>query len=663
MRVLATMAAVSLATFGSSAGALADEYPADTTTTGQVPINGSASANIDEAGDVDWFAVELQSGQQYAIDLEGAPTDMGTLPDPYLFLFDGAGTELDWNDDGGADFNSRLLFTPPTTGTYYVGAGAFGSAVGTYTLTVAEYVAPPDDYPADATTTGRVTIGDPVTGEIEAADDVDWFAVDMDPALSYRIDLEGAPTGAGSLSDPYLYIFDANGNQLDWNDDGGEGFNSGITFRPPTAGTYYIGAGAFAANTGTYRLSVSEFVAPPDDYPADMSTAGVAPISGSVTGSIEVADDEDWFAVQLSADLMYTIDLEGSPTGGGDLSDPYLHVYDDAGNEIDWNDDGGEGLNSSLTFSPPYSGTFYIGAAAFSTNVGSYTLSVAEFVPPPDDYPADMTTIGTLSPGGSVVGEIEVADDEDWFAIYMEAGISYAIDLEGVPTGMGTLSDPYLYLYDEDGFEVAWDDDGGTDFNSRLAYTPDFSGTYYIGASAFSSATGTYTLSAEEFFDDYPDDVNTHGTLAAGGSVNGDIEVAGDADWFAIYLEAGTAYVFDLEGSVTGMGSLSDPYLVLWDAEGYEIDWNDDGGTDFNSRLTFTPSYSDTYYLSAEAYGSNTGTYTLSATVQGGEPTTTVVSGDNLSIVIEMIDGETLRLSVPRNFLSEIDTIHIGPDD
>ena len=663
MRVLATMAAVSLATLGSSAGALADEYPADTTTTGQVPVNGSANANIDEAGDVDWFRVELQSGQQYAIDLEGSPTDMGTLPDPYLFLFDGAGTELDWNDDGGADFNSRLLFTPETTGTYYIGAGAFGSEVGTYTLSVAEYVAPPDDYPADATTTGRVTVGDSVTGEIEAADDVDWFAVDMDPARSYRIDLEGAPTGAGSLSDPYLYVFDANGNQLDWNDDGGEGFNSGLTFQPPTAGTYYIGAGAFAANTGTYRLSVSEFVAPPDDYPADMSTTGVAPVGGSVTGSIEVADDEDWFAVQLSADLMYTIDLEGAPTGGGDLSDPYLHIYDDAGNEIDWNDDGGEGLNSSLTISPPYSGTFYIGAAAFSTNVGSYTLSVAEFVAPPDDYPANMSTSGTISPGGSVVGEIEVVDDEDWFAIYMEAGISYAIDLEGTPTGMGTLSDPYLYLYDEDGYEVAWDDDGGTDFNSRLAYTPDFSGTYYIGASAFSSATGTYTLSVNEFFDDYPDDVNTHGSLAAGGSVNGDIEVAGDADWFAIYLDAGTTYVFDLEGSVTGMGTLSDPYLVLWDSEGYEIDWNDDGGTDFNSRLTFTPSYSDTYYLSAEAYGSNTGTYTLSASVQGVEPTHTVASGENLSIVIEMMDGETLRLSVPRNFLSEIDTIHIGPED
>ena len=63
------------------------------------------------------------------------------------------------------------------------------------------------------------------------------------------------------MSDPFLRgIFDENGNWISGtgDDDGGEGYNSRVTFTPDATGTYYVAAGAFGYLEGTYTLSVEE---------------------------------------------------------------------------------------------------------------------------------------------------------------------------------------------------------------------------------------------------------------------------------------------------------------------------------------------------------------------------------------------------------------------
>ena len=74
----------------------------------------------------------------------------------------------------------------------------------------------PDDYSADTSTTGSVAVGDSAaTGEIETARDFDWFAVELEAGMKYLIDLEGSPTGQGTLDDPILYgICDTNENRI-----------------------------------------------------------------------------------------------------------------------------------------------------------------------------------------------------------------------------------------------------------------------------------------------------------------------------------------------------------------------------------------------------------------------------------------------------------------
>ena len=68
-------------------------------------------------------------------------------------------------------------------------------------------------------------------------------------------------------------------------------------------------------------------------------------------------------------------------------------------------------------------------------------------------------------------------------------------------------------------------------------------------------------------------------------------------------------------GSPSGKGTLADTYLRLRDSAGTSITFDDDSGTGYDSRLTFTASSSGTYFLSAgSASSTGIGTYTVSAT-------------------------------------------------
>jgi hypothetical protein len=235
-----------------------------------------------------------------------------------------------------------------------------------------------------------------------------------------------------------------------------------------------------------------------------------------------------------------------------------------------------------------------------------------------DDYRGDTLTTGTIAAGGSVNANINFAGDQDWFRTTLTAGTTYWFSEEGSPTGQGTLPDSYLRVLSNDGTTVvASDDDSGAGFNSFIRYTPTVTGTYYVSAQAFGINTGTYRLS-EQVADDYAGTPATTGAIAAGGSVNANINFAGDQDWFRTTLTAGTTYWFSEEGSPTGQGTLPDAYMRLLSNDGTTVvASDDDSGVGFNSLISYTPTVTGTYYVSAQAFGSNTGTYRLSEQVSG----------------------------------------------
>src|SRR5262245_62058935 len=110
----------------------------------------------------------------------------------------------------------------------------------------------------------------------------------------------------------------------------------------------------------------------------------------------------------------------------------------------------------------------------------------------PDGVPGSTGTTFTLSSGSSVRGYVNSNGDQDWYAVTLTAGQTYTFALSGF--GTGALSDGYLRLLNSSGTEVANDDDSGPLANSKLTFTASSSGTYYISAQGFGTATGQYLL-------------------------------------------------------------------------------------------------------------------------------------------------------------------------
>lgn len=244
-----------------------------------------------------------------------------------------------------------------------------------------------------------------------------------------------------------------------------------------------------------------------------------------------------------------------------------------------------------------------------------------------DDYADNPNTSGVIDLGNTAFGTLETSGDRDWFAVTLEAGISYEFSLNGE-----LLSDPYLRIYDDSEMLVALNDDSNGSLDSQITFTATSTGTYYLEAGAFADLyRGSYTLSAQ-LTDDYASNQTTNGVVPIGGSALGELEQISDRDWFAIDLEAGATYDFFLEGE-----GLSDPYLRLYDEDGNFITYNDDTENSLDAAISFTATSTGTYYLSAGSFADvYTGTYELSAELISPPPTSESEPGETLNTALDL---------------------------
>ena len=229
-----------------------------------------------------------------------------------------------------------------------------------------------------------------------------------------------------------------------------------------------------------------------DDYSHDRNTTGVVRAGSSATGALETRGDVDWIKVRLHPGVTYRIDLEGAATRAGDLHDPQLlGIHDQRAERLpdSGDDDSGTGLNSRLFFSAGRHGDHYID-------------------------------------GGAIGGEIEKPGDTDWFAISLEAGALYQVEVRGSSSGDGTLADPFvLGLYADDGrggigrrIADTGDNDGGPGTDSLVLFRAPDAGAWYLAvASRLTSGTGTYTVSVTEIHQPGAE-AGSAGAVAVGGA-------------------------------------------------------------------------------------------------------------------------------------------------
>ena len=220
-------------------------------------------------------------------------------------------------------------------------------------------------------------------------------------------------------------------------------------------------------------------------------------------------------------------------------------------------------------------------------------------------------TIGNPSNDGSAIFQIIGTPEIDQT---LRANLS-----SDDPDGNGT----FVYTWQSSDNLERWTDVGSEEIlnisESLLGKKVRIAVAYIDGEGFNEASTSEYvTISAPENYDDYSSDLNTTGIVSLGSTSTGKIEKEGDHDWFAVNLEENKNYYFDVKGV-----TLDDTYLNLRSSAGTILSSDDDGGDGYNSRIEFTATQSDKYYLDIGAYNDeSTGTYSIFAEqIQTNTPT------------------------------------------
>ncbi len=245
---------------------------------------------LEQAGDVDYFRVEVVGAGTLTVKTTGRTDTVGALEGA-------AGQALTEADDEGTGPNFRVERLVPA-GTYYVkvegavaGAGAAArQATGAYTLAVrftpargettvggvvpSPGATPPADGGAPANGEGSrpapLRLNAETAGTLQQAGEVDYFRVEVQEAGTVVVEASGAAAPAA--------YFGAGGGPLLPQDAVGEGARAAQAGWPVTAGSYHVAVvgGATRTRTGAYTVAV-RFTAASEAGPLRATLLNVAP--------------------------------------------------------------------------------------------------------------------------------------------------------------------------------------------------------------------------------------------------------------------------------------------------------------------------------------------------------------------------------------------------
>ena len=420
-----------------------DDYAASTSTTGTVSVGGTRSANIETAGDADWFSVTLTAGQTYQFDVKGVDSGNGTLADPYMRLRDSAGTSLAVDDDSGPGLDARITYAPTTTGTYFVSAGsATGSGVGTYRVSATDITAftitpaapsVPESAGSIVFTVNRLgaLVAETLyvsTWQGEGHANVADYLPKLNEALSFAAGQAAATVTVAIINDAAAEVDE----------------------------TFALLLQRLPTDPGGVYLAKASFTIVDDDRSA--TTYAISPAAGAVgegAGGLALTVTRRG---ALPAQTLYlsTLQSEGFLNRGdyvgrfnetlvfaqGEVSKPLtIAILDDVLAEADE--------------------TFGLLLQRHASDPGSVSLARTTFtivdndLQTVDDFAASVATTGSATLGQARQGTIDWFGDTDWFRVDLFAGVTYQFDARGQSSGSGSLLDPFLRLRDSAGGPIA----------------------------------------------------------------------------------------------------------------------------------------------------------------------------------------------------------------
>jgi hypothetical protein len=231
-------------------------------------------------------------------------------------------------------------------------------------------------------------------GTLSGTEEGDLIEVTLVAGQTYTFDYRGT---AGGVVDPYLGLFGPGFTYITEDDDGGAGRGAMITYTPTTSGTYYLYATSFytvdtgdpSIDTGGYTINMwspEADVPGSNDVPASIATA-VAIEAGTTFGNLDAVGDNDYYAIDVTAGMVYSFGYAGGVSGAADRNGEAgenlarITLYNEAGQQLSTNFNYESGTSyfaaTDTTIYVRVQGSVEPGAGG----TGGYTLDVTEIDP------------------------------------------------------------------------------------------------------------------------------------------------------------------------------------------------------------------------------------------------------------------------------------------
>ena len=335
--------------------------------------------------------------------------------------------------------------------------------------------------------------------------------------------------------------------------------------------------------------------ATPADHGNTRAAATSVTAGARVWGAIGPADDEDYFTFSVSRTNDYWIYTLGDLDTVGELLDSNgLSVA---------SDDYGAVLPNPENFFLWHrlqAGTYYIKVTGYGSTDEPYILRIREF-----RDTTSRSNAATLNLNGSASATLDPEDDADYFKLELSETTEVAIRASGFPDTVGQLQR-------SNGTVIASNDDGYLPGGRRnfLIRQSLAAGVYYVKVSSFAeSSDGPYTVNAAAITEPGSAIADAQ-PLTLGGTAGGNIDPAGDEDYFSLTLEettfvniGGVSNVTDISGALTDDNNLAAPIASV----------HFDDKFSFQGRLN-----AGTYHLKVTGKdATDTGRYAVRAIVEG----------------------------------------------
>jgi hypothetical protein len=303
------------------------------------------------AADRYWYFTGLStSPMQLELHAEGA----NGLP--RLLLYDEQGDLLTANNNDNGESDIRLDVLLANADFYRAEVDWWGTA-DPYTITLT-FIEPQ-----------LITLG----SEIEADPSQRWWQFEGRAEEVVEIGVEAFESlEMETLSYPSLWVYDAGGVLIAWDDNWWNEPNALVQVLLPESGRYTIQIN-WAAEPTHYQLALNLVEIDEQDHIDEQDDSGIAAEAEMIQyGQIRQGSPEQrrW---QFEANPGDFISIAMDSVG----HDPYLRLFDAKGEQVAFDDDGGVGLNALIQFLILEGGLYEIDAGWFgSSSPGPYTLTL-----------------------------------------------------------------------------------------------------------------------------------------------------------------------------------------------------------------------------------------------------------------------------------------------